>query len=294
MTQFSLLGRVISVYSSECEVFCGGEVLSCSLRGKLRLEEDKVLAGDLVEIASKSSKYVVEKVLERKNFLIRPAVANVDQAVVVTAITEPPCDYLYIDRILAHLENQGIGAVICINKCDVEPSDRIQEFIQVYSSAGYPCVVTSALTGHGLKELAALLAGKVNVLAGASGTGKSKIISSLLGVGLLSGDLSRTRRGKHTTKWVKLYVAGDGGFLADTPGFSKLDVISCEPYEFSYFYPEMADLAPMCRFPRCLHITEDGCKVKEALEQGKISPRRYENYKTLLDEVIERAKRKYE
>ncbi|HHW19115.1 MAG TPA: ribosome small subunit-dependent GTPase A [Firmicutes bacterium] len=289
-----MIGRVLSVHSSECRVAVGEDVVSCFLRGRLRFEDDQVYAGDLVEVSQKERRWVIEKVMPRKNFLIRPPVANVDQAVVVTAITEPPLDFVYIDKILVHLEASNISAVICVNKQDIEDPKEVERVSEVYRKAGYPCVVTSAVTGFGLHDLSRYLESKVTVLAGQSGAGKSKILSALLGVGLLTQGLSRLGRGRHTTKWVSLFRAGRQGYVADTPGFSKLDLIDVEPYELSYYFREMAPYVPLCHFPRCLHKSEDRCRVKEALAAGEISRERYKSYLTLLEESTERAKRKYE
>lgn len=290
-----LEGRILAVHSAWCVVWSQGRTFRCALRGRLRKADSEVLAGDLVEISHASGDtWVIERVHPRRNALVRPPVANVDQVVLVTAVTAPPADHVYIDTILVHLEAREIDGLICINKCDVEEPSAIARLQEVYRRAGYPCVVTSAVTGQGLGELASRMEGKTTVLAGASGVGKSKIISSMLGMELLTGDLSKHGRGRHTTKWVTLFQVGSSGFLADTPGFSKIDPVDCEPHELSYYFREMAGLAPKCRFPRCLHMSESGCKVKEALDRGDIAPQRYESYLELLEECIERMKHRYE
>lgn len=289
-----LIGRVLSVHSSECRVSLGEDTVSCTFRGRLRLDSSRVYAGDIVSISHSGGVYVIDGIRDRRNLLVRPPVANVDQAIVVTAIARPPLDLLYIDRILVQLESQGIQGVICINKQDLEDQDEIDKVRDIYSSAGYPCVVTSAVTGLGLKELVGLLEEKVTILAGQSGAGKSKLISALIGVKLLTGTLSDDARGRHTTKWVKLFRASRDGYIADTPGFSKIDLVSVEPHELGFMYPEIARYASLCHFPRCIHKTEDRCEVRKALSQGGIPPERYRNYLVLLDEATERAKFKYE
>jgi len=289
-----LKGRVLAVHSSECTVALGEKTQSCKFRGRLRQEDTEICAGDVVEVSQVNGGFIVEKVLPRKNILIRPPVANVDQVVVVTAISKPPLDLLYIDRVLVHLEAQDISGIICVNKHDIEKAEDIEKVVRIYSSAGYPCVVTSAVTGYGMNNLAQYMEEKVTVLAGQSGTGKSKILSTLLGVGLLTGNLSRLGRGRHTTKGVKLFRTKQDGFVADTPGFSKIDLFEVEPHELGYYYPEMSRHAPSCHFPRCLHRTETRCAVKNAVDEGKIARERYENYLILLEECVERAKRRYE
>ncbi len=289
-----LIGRVLSVHSSECRVALEEGIVSCSLRGRLRLESTRVYAGDIVKISHSAGAYVIDEIPERENLLFRPPVANVDQAILVTAITRPPRDLLYMDRILVQLESQSIQGIICINKQDVEDQNEIAKVQDIYTLAGYPCVVTSAVTGFGLERVASFLKGKVTILAGQSGAGKSKLLSSLIGADLLTGELSSGVRGRHTTRWVQLFRIPGDGYIADTPGFSKIDLISVEPHELGFLYPEIEQYASGCHFPRCLHKTEGRCEVRQALNQGKIAPERFSNYLVLLDEATERAKFKYE
>ncbi len=251
------------------------------------------MAGDLVCLSGGEENYVVEEIKPRKNSLSRPPVANVDQAVVVTAVTQPPVSLPEIDKVLVQFEFEGIDGAVCVNKCDVEDEGTVRELMGIYEMAGYPCQITSAVTGEGLEGLASLMEGKVTILAGASGTGKSKILKALLGIGLATQPLSKWGRGRHTTRGVTLYKRGQGGFLADTPGFSRIDLIDCMPHELCYYYPEMAPLATQCHYPRCLHNTEDMCRVKQALSEGSIHPKRYESYLLLLEQSVERMKYRY-
>ncbi len=286
--------RILAVHSAYCEAAAGTRTVRCSFRGRLRRESADVYAGDLVVLQDKGKDLVIDRVLQRKNLLPRPAVANVDEAIVVTAITRPPIDLLYVDRLLVHLESQDIEAVVCVNKTDIEDGREVARVRAIYEKAGYPTAETSAVTGFGLSGLVSAMQGKNVVLAGASGVGKSKILSALLEKELETGTLSRMSRGRHTTKGVTLYRVGETGFLADTPGFSRLDVIDCEPENLSYYYREMTELVPLCHYPRCLHKTEDLCEVRKALSEGRIGEERYRNYLSLLVESQERGKRKYE
>ncbi len=293
MLRQTLEGRVVAIYSAWCDVACNDQVLRCRLRGRLRQAGLDIVAGDLVSLAGTGEELVIEKVHPRKNLLARPPVANVDQAVVVTAVTQPPAALPEIDKVLVQLEQEGIHGVVCVNKSDLEDPDSLERLAGIYRAAGYPCQITSAFTGAGLEELASLMEGKVTILAGASGVGKSKILEALLGIGLATQPLSRRGRGRHTTRGVTLYTRGRGGYLADTPGFSRIDLVDCEPHELSYFYPEMAPHVVHCHYPRCLHNTEDQCRVKDALDQGLVHPERYASYLILLEESIERMKRRY-
>jgi ribosome biogenesis GTPase len=289
-----LEARILAVHSAFCEAASGDRDLTCSFRGRLRRESADVYAGDLVEITEKGKDLVIDRVLQRKNLMPRPSVANVDKAVVVVTITEPPLDLMYLDRLLVHLESQDIEAVVCVNKADIEDPAEMSRVQRIYEGAGYPSVVTSARTGEGLPSLVEAMQGNVVVLAGASGVGKSKLLSALLQMELVTGTLSRRSRGRHTTKGVTLYRVGESGFLVDTPGFSKLDVIDCEPSNLSYYYREMTDLVPLCHYPRCLHKTEDLCEVRNALAEGRIGEERYRTYLSLLEECQGKEKRKYE
>lgn len=285
-----MIGRVLSVHSAICEVDLGDMLVSCVLRGRLKVSETQVYAGDIVTVSYSDDVYVIEEVHERSNLLVRPPVANVNQGILVTAVTKPPMSYLYTDRVLVQMEYEGVRGVICVNKQDIEEPEKIEEITDVYSQAGYECVVTSALTGYGLDELGRLLQGKVSVFAGQSGVGKSKLIASLVGADLLIGNLSQAGRGRHTTKWVKLFPIGGHGYVADTPGFSRIDLIPVEPHELGLLFPEIRKYAGLCHFPKCLHKTEDRCGVKHALSQGEIPARRYESYLRLLEEATERRR----
>ncbi len=260
----------------------------------MRLKELRVYTGDLVSVSKIADTYVVDKIWPRNNVLLRPPIANVDQAIVVTAITQPPLDLLYIDRILLQLELEKICGILCINKQDVEDMSEIERIYEIYSYSKYKCIITSAVTGYGLNDLSHLLSKKITVFAGQSGVGKSKLISALIGVDLIIGELSQSLRGRHTTKWIELLPVSNEGYIADTPGFSKLDLIDIEPHELGYLYPEFRQYVDLCHYPRCLHKTESRCAVLDALRQGKITKERYDNYLVLLDEAIERARRKYE
>lgn len=290
----SLEARILKVHSAFCEAALGAETVTCSFRGRLRKESADVRAGDLVVLEEKGGGFVIERVLPRKNAMVRPPVANVDQVFVVTAVTQPPLDLTYLDRLLVHLESSEIDGAVCVNKADVEDPEEVSRLLDIYRKAGYTAVSTSAVTGHGLMELKNAMQGKTVVLAGASGVGKSKILSALIGTDLETGTLSRASRGRHTTKGVTLYRIGESGFLADTPGFSRLDVIDCEPSKLGYYYREMVELVPLCYYPRCLHKTEDPCEVRKAVEEGRISEERYRTYLNLLEESQDKERRKYE
>lgn len=290
-----MVGKILAVYSAWCEVAVGNRTVRSVFRGRLRKgKTDLIYPGDLAEIEKVGKVMAVKKVLPRKNLLVRPPVSNIDRAIIVTALTQPEVDPVGIDRLFVHLESQDIEGSLCINKSDLEDPEKISDLRDTYLKAGYPVDVTSAVTGAGVDSLRERMGEGTSIFAGPSGVGKSKLLTALLGISVETDELARTGRGRHTTKGVTLYRIGEEGFLADTPGFSKLEGIDCEPEELSYFYPEMVELAPLCHYPRCLHKTEDPCAVRDAVFEGKISQERYANYLVLLEESIERMKRKYE
>lgn len=272
-------------------------VYQCRLRGRLRLDERRVLPGDRVVVSIDSSgQGIVEKILPRQTQLFRPSVANVDQAVIVQAVAEPPPNALLIDRLLVLAEHAGLEAVVVFNKADLGLDSEVSELIGVYRNAGYPVITTSAKTGKGLDDLKQVFAGRVSTLAGPSGVGKSSLINAILpGANLQTGAVSqRLGRGKHTTRHVELLQLAGGGLLADTPGFSQLVLPSdLEKARLQELFIEFRPFAGDCRFTGCLHFKEPDCAVREAVSRGEIAQRRYDNYLVLLEELLDNEQNRY-
>jgi len=265
------------------------QLIRCQLRGKLRLSHDKVLVGDWVQLSIlECGTGVIEGVLPRKNQLVRPAIANIDQAVVVLAFSDPKPDWLFLDRLLTVIEASRLQTVICINKRDLlEHPDRFREMIGVYESIGYPVVVTSTVDNQGIDELRLLLKDKVSTFAGPSGVGKSSLLNRIeSGLDLPVGSISRKlKRGRHTTRQVELVRLSGGGLVADTPGFSQLSLSGVGKESLQSLFPEMKTAASLCRFGGCLHRSEPDCEVRKLADSGRIAPSRYQNYLTLLAEI---------
>lgn len=275
------------------DVQSNGGVWRCTLRGKYRWLKQEVLAGDRVRFRVISGESgVIEEVLPRQNRLIRPAVANVQQGIVVMSLALPPVNRMLLDRLLVVVEATGVTPVIVFNKADLveEPGS----VVSLYQSIGYRVLVTSAVTGQGLEDLRAQLRDQLSVFAGPSGAGKSSLLNALYpGLSLKVGPVSeKTGRGRHTTRQVELLPLPSGGFVADTPGFSQLDLPAMRREELGQYFPEIAVRAEACRFSSCLHHREPGCAVKKAVEGGEIDRERYAHYLELLEEVI-RAERRY-
>ncbi|MEW6724883.1 MAG: ribosome small subunit-dependent GTPase A [Bacillota bacterium] len=278
---------MIKAYSNSFVVEDGPDQYECLARGRFRRADQWVVTGDRVQYTpTGEGRGVIEVILPRQSYLERPPVANVDQCIVVMAPAAPPLDLLLLDRFLLQVAGARMEAVICLNKTDLEDGDSgAGEVLAPYRQSGYPVIVTSSYTGQGLEELAKTLSGRISVLAGPSGVGKSSLLNALdPALSLATGALSRkTQRGTHTTRAVSLLRVGSG-FVADTPGFTHLD-LQLAPADLAELYPEMAGRRQECRFRDCLHRHEPGCSVVARVESGEVDRGRYERYLTILQEL---------
>lgn len=235
----------------------------------------------------------IVKLWERKNELIRPAVANVDQALVIFAAAAPEPNLGLLDRFLIRMERAEVPTVICFNKEDLITEEKKKRLAQIYESAGYQVIFTSALLREGLTLVEKVLKGKVTTVAGPSGAGKSTLVNCLQEETVMeTGAISeKIERGKHTTRHSQLIAIGEDTYIFDTPGFSSLNVADLLPEELKKSFPEFAAYEGECRFLGCAHIHEPDCGVKNALDEGKISRERYEDYVNLYTEC--KNKRRY-
>ena len=271
-------------------------VYECKAKGIFRKEKQKPLVGDNVEIEVLDEETMtgnITALLPRKNELIRPAVANIDQALVVFAVTRPSPHFNLLDRFLVMMERQDIPVVLCFNKEDIAEDEQVEKLRSVYEGCGYPCVFTSALEERNIEKIKELLKGKTTVIAGPSGVGKSSLINILNpDAKMETGDISsKIERGKHTTRHSELFTIAQDSYIMDTPGFSSLYVNDFEKEELKYYFPEFDPYEGTCRFLGCDHVHEPDCAVKAAVEAGEIHEIRYKDYLEMYEEL--KSKRRY-
>lgn len=292
-----MLGKIIKGIAGFYYVYAEDEeVYACRAKGIFRKDNQKPLVGDNVEITvlhEKDKEGSLTDILPRKNSLIRPAVANVDQAFVLFALEDPKPNFLLLDRFLIMMEQAGIPAVICFNKKDLAQEEETEKLCRIYRDCGYQVILSSTVKGEGIQEIQKALQGKTTVVAGPSGVGKSSLTNILQPeVKMETGEISRKlKRGRHTTRHSQVVPIGKDTYLMDTPGFSSLYLTDMEEQELKGYFREFRPYEGQCRFLGCLHIHEPGCAVKEALEKEVISRLRYEDYLELYEELKE--KRRY-
>ena len=286
MTEGRIVKALSGFYYVETAV---SRIIECKARGKFRKEGITPLVGDRVQISESGGKGVLEEILPRCNSFIRPAVSNLDALVILCSNVIPVTEPFLIDRVTAIAGNQNVPVVLCVNKVDEDAEDRLTP---IYRTAGYRAIRTSAVTGEGVEELRAAIAGKTVAFTGNSGVGKSSILNCLdpalsIRVGEVSDKLGR---GRHTTRHVELYRLSDGTYVADTPGFSSFDTERMDlvlKENLQYAFPDFAPWLGRCQFHDCAHLREPGCVVRQAVEEGKIAPSRYESYCRLYERAKE-------
>lgn len=272
-----------------------GVLYECKARGKFKNDKVVPMVGDYVTISVyDQSKYlgVIEEIHERKNALIRPVVANVDQAIVVFSIKNPLPNVTLLDKMLVLAENAGLEIVICFNKADLDATLDFDHYKSIYESAGYKVVKTCALTREGVDDLLALMKDKINVFSGPSGVGKSSLLNAIEDYAVETGTLSeKIQRGKHTTRHSELFEIKNGGIIVDTPGFTSLSVAEIEPENLSALFPEFREPMKQCRFDNCLHQNEPDCEVKKGIDAGNINKGRYDAYLYIYKEIVEQRRK---
>ena len=287
-----------------------GEVLDCRIKGKFRMKGIKttnpVAVGDVVEVEVNLDGAVINRIEDRKNYIIRKSTnlskeahiiaANVDQAVLVVTVNHPVTSTVFIDRFLASVEAYRIPAILVFNKIDLYDEEDLLllgALTQIYMQAGYECLHVSSLTGEGMEDVVAALKDKVTVFSGLSGVGKSSLINRVEpGLKLKVAEISDSHdTGKHTTTFAEMFPLSFGGYIVDTPGIRAFGLIHMEKTEISHYFPEIFKRASECRFYNCTHIHEPGCAVLEAVEKGEISESRYFSYVSMFEEGDEKYRK---
>lgn len=289
-------GRIIKALSGFYYVLDGEKVVRCRGRGVFRKQKVSPLVGDYVEYQSENNQegYILN-IEKRKNELIRPPIANVDQAILVFSVARPSFHSGLLDRFLVLIESKAISPVICLTKMDLlsqEEEQKIQSYCEDYRAIGYQVITTSVKNGTGLDQIRAVMQGKTSVFAGQSGVGKSSLLNALRpDLHLETKDISDSLgRGKHTTRHVELIEIGNG-LVADTPGFSSLELNDIKPEELSSYFPEMSQRSRDCKFRACNHLNEPKCAVRDAVENNEIPAYRYDHYQQFFAEIKERKPR---
>lgn len=285
-----LEGRIVKGVGGLYFVNTEKGLYQCSARGILRKNKITPTVGDFAEVSIISDgKGTIEKILERKNILLRPRVSNIDCAIITFAILSPNINFDLLDRFLILAESQNIeNIIICINKCDLANEDEMNEILKIYENIYNVCFV-STLNENGIDNIKKLIDKKVTVFAGPSGVGKSSIINKILPNAMLkTGEISKKiERGKHTTRQVELLEAWEDTYIVDSPGFTSLTLDFIEQEDFPYYFKEFKNYLGKCKFCDCKHLHEPECYIKENVGKN-ISNQRYERYTKLLSEILEK------
>ena len=285
-----MTGKIIKGIAGFYYVIAESGIYECKPKGIFRKEKRKPLVGDNVEFEILDPTEMtgsMTNILPRKNELIRPAVVNVDQAMVIFALESPKPNIGLLDRFLLTMEWQHVPAVICFNKEDLADQKQVLPLTELYRNCGYEVFLCSVKQDKGLAQIRMRLQGKTTVVSGPSGVGKSSVINAIQpDFKLKTGEISdKLKRGKHTTRHVEIYRLNFGGYIVDTPGFSSFSLAGIGKFELKEYYPEINKFNSGCRFMDCLHYKEPGCVVKDAVNDGLISRVRYNNYIRLLEEI---------
>lgn len=291
-----MTGKIIKGIGGFYYVVCeNGITYECKAKGVFRNRKIKPLVGDNVEIEildEEKNLGNIEGILPRFNWLNRPAVANVDQTVIIFAVSAPAPNFNLLDRFLINMEQHEVPTVICFNKVDLEGFRQSEDICRSYTKSGYEVLFISAESGYGIDVLEAVIKGKTTVFAGPSGVGKSSTLNSLFpDANVQTGGLSeKIQRGKHTTRHSELMFVDDDTYIMDTPGFSSLYTEGIEAEDLKLYFPEIAAYTGTCKFNMCNHISEPGCLVKKAVSDGRISKMRYDDYVMIYNELKEKRK----
>lgn len=283
-------GRIVKALSGFYYVqTADGSVIPCRARGIFRKTHQSPLVGDYVQLSAEHGSGMVERIEERKNCFVRPAVSNLDTLVILASGANPVTDPFLIDRVAAIAGNQGVPVLLCVNKIDLNDGEKL---IGIYRRAGFDVFPTCAETGEGVEALRSAICGRTVAFTGNSGVGKSSVLNCLNeGLAIKTGEVSdKLGRGRHTTRHIELYPLPEQTYVIDTPGFSSFDTEQMElilKENLQYAFPDFAPYLGKCRYHDCAHLKEPDCAVLSALRDGRIEPTRYESYARLYESAKE-------
>lgn len=291
-------GLIIENVSNKYIIKTENKLYDCSARGKLKQDNIVPTVGDIVNIEvlnEENNEAIINKILERKTYIKRPKISNISQIILVISSKHPKPDLLMLDKQLAYSELMNIKPVIIINKIDLAKEDEILNIENIYTKIGYTVIKTNAITKFGIDKVKAILKNNISVFSGNSGVGKSTLINSLFEEKLTEeGNISlKNKRGKNTTTLTTLYEIDENSYIADTPGFSTFDIDEIETVNLYKYFKEFKEEVQNCEFVGCTHIKEENCGIKHALEKGKISQERYENYKKIYEDLKDKEEHKW-
>ncbi|MCR4789308.1 MAG: ribosome small subunit-dependent GTPase A [Lachnospiraceae bacterium] len=290
-----MTGKIIKGIAGFYYVYTPLGLIECKAKGVFRKEGIKPLVGDNVEIEiidEEQKTGNIINIIERKNSLIRPASANIDQAMIIFAVLKPAPNYNLLDRFLISMQQQDIPVIVCFNKLDIAGDDDVETLRNAYEGCGCKVLFVSGIREKGLNDIKDVLKGRTTVMAGPSGVGKSTIVNALYPQAKMeTGEISRKiERGKHTTRHAELFAISPDTYIMDTPGFTSLYLSGIEKEKLKYYYPEFEPYEGNCRFNGCMHLSEPDCAVKDAVDEGIINRIRYDNYCSLYRELKDSQK----
>lgn len=282
-----MVGKIIKAISGFYYIDCEDIIYECRAKGILKKQNSIPLVGDFAEFDTiGENKGNLLKIVDRKNSLIRPPVANLDAIIIVIASKSPEPSLLFLDKQLAFLESINIQPIICLNKIDLDDAKEMKE---IYEKIGYTVILTSVKENEGILELKKAISEKTVALIGNSGVGKSSLTNKLVNrKSMEEGSLSKIERGKQTTRHSELLKIDKNTYIIDTPGFSNFDLPNIELSELAYLFREFRDKIKYCKYNDCRHILEQECGIRQAVLKGEISESRFENFKLLYKELSKR------
>lgn len=291
-------GLIISNISNIYVVELNSRLYECTARGKFKNQEITPVVGDRVEIEvtrEENKTAVINSVLPRDNYIKRPKLANLSKLIFVISSKQPKPDLLMLDKQLAFAEFLGIEATIVINKIDLEKEETIEAIQKIYTDIGYHVIITNAKEGQGVAELRKVLQNNISAFSGNSGVGKSTLLNAIFEKNITQEGMisTKNKKGKNTTTAIKLYKIAEDTYIADTPGFSVFDIYEIETVNLYKYFKEFKVLEKDCEFVGCTHIKEKECGIRKALEAGKISSSRYENYIKIYEDLKDKEEHKW-